>query len=161
MLEFDAEDSSSDSECHEDGNSSINNTPNTHLNTSTNVIDEVLVEEELQVTNTQKCANCHRRQMNNITSPFYQISFHQVNSNVINSQRPFCFLRSTRSSTHSIIYDLCSQCNTHLTEKDTSKAKENKSIWPAMYWKLLQYPEIRKYYNAEYIWSFILLKWRE
>jgi hypothetical protein len=45
-----------------------------------------------------------------------------------------------------------------LTEKDTSKAKENKYIWPAMYWKLQQFPEIRKHYNAEYIWSFIPLK---
>ena len=106
-----------------------------------------------------KCANCHRRNLQNI-SPNYELNLQPVLSNTIKGDRPFAFVSGTRSG-NPIEYQLCRQCSIHLTDPDNGIALESKNMWPGVFWYLLQSQEIYENYTPQFIWTLFPKQWRE
>lgn len=104
-----------------------------------------------------KCANCHRCQINNCPHS-YELDLCTVSSSDIVGRRQFCFVKGTNEA-NSREYTMCKQCATHLTH-DAKVANKSEYTWPGLFWNLLQYEGIREHYTAEYIWKLIPIQWR-
>ena len=117
------------------------------------------VDEESKEEVILKCANCNRRVIENCES-FYKINLRPIQSNTIKQHSRFRFVRSTRGNTEPIEYQLCEQCEQHLTDSDTDVAKQPRNMWPAFMWNILQSSQIHATYECEFIWKFIPLQWR-
>ena len=117
------------------------------------------IDEEPEEEIVPKCANCNRRVIESCES-FYEINLRPVLSNNIKQCSRFRFVRSTRGNTEPIEYQLCEQCEQHLTHTDLDVAKQPNNMWPAFIWNILQSSQIHDTYECEFIWKFIPLQWR-
>jgi hypothetical protein len=105
----------------------------------------------------QTCDNCKRKEI--VENEF---EFTIITSNQIKRNRSYTFVQRTTPATDTVFqYHVCYQCYNHLTLEDRDEANKNMNTWPGFIWNLMHSQEIKRCYNADYIWILIPLQWRK
>jgi hypothetical protein len=122
-------------------------------------------QEQQQVEVIQSCTNCMRKQSSYLVEKYGEESSYYLHLNHYSNEHlstgPRKFKNIQVSSRDNLIYCLCSECYSHLS--NTANAAEYNApskTWPSFIWKnLLSNQELHQVYEDN-IWSYIPLEWR-